>query len=320
MGKQSNLVGQCFGFLQVEEKMPYTEERYYVWRCQCLNCGGETFVSTRKLKNKITTNCGCIPKIPIRKGSIAEDLTGQTFGRLKVLRQVESCADGHARWMCECICKKKMVVSARNLKTGRTKDCGCVKKRLSGHCLDLQGRQFKRLTALYPTEKREKKGSVIWHCKCSCGNELEVSADALLHGNYYSCGCLKKEIQKNIVERLHLIDGTCVEWLESRKSRCDNTSGFRGVYPVASGRFAVKIGFKKHVFHIGTYDTFEEAVQIRVEAEKIFHNGFTDAYYRWSKRAKEDSSWAHDHPFYYDVKSENNQFLVSTILQEDYRE
>lgn len=317
MSKQINLVGQCFGFLRVEEKMPYTEERYCVWRCCCLNCGGETFVNTRRLKNGIITSCGCISKIPSRNGPKAEDLTGSTFGKLKVLYRVKRHGDGRTRWMCECTCKNKMTVTSRELKAGTAKSCGCVKKKLSGHCLDLRGRHFGRLTVLYPTEKRGGKGSVIWRCKCSCGNEQEVSADALLQGKCHSCGCLKKEIQKNAVDRLHLVDGTCVEWLEGRRSRCDNTSGFRGVYPVASGRFAVKIGFKSHVFHIGTFDTFEMAVQARLEAEKVFHEGFTDHYHLWSKRAENDPAWAEKHPFHYDVKCVDNQFIVSASLQDE---
>lgn len=74
-----------------------------------------------------------------------------------------------------------------------------------------------------------------------------------MHGNYRSCGCLKKEIQMDIPNQLHHIDGTCVEWLEKRKHRKDNTSGFRGVYNRGKGQFHVSIGFKKKRFYVGTY-------------------------------------------------------------------
>ena len=41
---------------------------------------------------------------------------------------------------------------------------------------DLTGQRFGRLTALYPTNRRDYKGSVIWHCRCDCGNETDVPA------------------------------------------------------------------------------------------------------------------------------------------------
>jgi len=38
---------------------------------------------------------------------------------------------------------------------------------------DLTGRQFGLLTAMYPTEQRDKRGSVYWHCVCECGNTID---------------------------------------------------------------------------------------------------------------------------------------------------
>ena len=95
---------------------------------------------------------------------------------------------------------------------------------------DLSGQKFGLLTAMYPTEHRDHRGSVYWHCVCECGNEIDVSAGALLDGNNRSCGCLKDKNQKQIAQRRHLVDGTCVEVLEKRKKRRDNESGFRGVF------------------------------------------------------------------------------------------
>ena len=84
---------------------------------------------------------------------------------------------------------------------------------------DLSGRKFGMLTTKYATEKRDKRGSVYWHCVCDCGNEVDVTAAGLVHGNYHSCGCLQKKNRQEIAQRRHLVDGTCVEVLEKRKSR-----------------------------------------------------------------------------------------------------
>lgn len=53
---------------------------------------------------------------------------------------------------------------------------------------DLSGQKFGLLTAMYPTERRDHRGSVYWHCVCECGNEIDVSAGALMDGNNRSCG------------------------------------------------------------------------------------------------------------------------------------
>ena len=68
-----------------------------------------------------------------------------------------------------------------NIRTGKTKSCGCKKK------IDLTNKRFGKLVALKPTEKREINGSVIWECICDCGNKCEVASKYLTQGNRTSC-------------------------------------------------------------------------------------------------------------------------------------
>lgn len=58
--------------------------------------------------------------------------------------------------------------------------------------LDLTGKKFGKLTVLYPLKER-KNGKIQWHCKCECGNEIDVISSSLSKGNTKSCGCLQKE-------------------------------------------------------------------------------------------------------------------------------
>lgn len=51
---------------------------------------------------------------------------------------------------------------------------------------DLSEQKFGLLTAMYSTERRDHRGSVYWHCVCECGNEIDVSADALMDGKSIS--------------------------------------------------------------------------------------------------------------------------------------
>ena len=60
------------------------------------------------------------------------DLTGQTFGRLIVIREYGRAKDGAVTWLCRCLgrngddCGKEVVVDGRNLRKGKTKSCGCL--------------------------------------------------------------------------------------------------------------------------------------------------------------------------------------------------
>lgn len=56
------------------------------------------------------------------------DLTGQSFGKLIVLRLADDYVKGKARWLCACECGNETVVFACNLTRGHTTSCGCVKK------------------------------------------------------------------------------------------------------------------------------------------------------------------------------------------------
>lgn len=64
---------------------------------------------------------------------------------------------------------------------------------------DLTGQRFGKLLVLSPTDKRVDNGSVVWLCKCDCGNIAEVSSRRLLRGKVRSCGCLSNPPLKDYV-------------------------------------------------------------------------------------------------------------------------
>lgn len=54
-----------------------------------------------------------------------------------------------------------------------------------GRIINEIGNKYGRLTVLYKVESR--KGQAYWHCRCDCGNEVDVSGTSLplyqnLHG------------------------------------------------------------------------------------------------------------------------------------------
>ena len=63
------------------------------------------------------------------------DETGNTYGRLKVIEYydkkhgTEHTPRPGAYWLCECSCGKKLLVSARSMRTGNTRSCGCSRRK-----------------------------------------------------------------------------------------------------------------------------------------------------------------------------------------------
>lgn len=214
------------------------------------------------------------------KGRSSEDLTGQVFGRLTVIEKAPNI-NGRTAWICQCSCGNTKIVISRYLKSGNVHSCGCLKKEIqSEKAKDIAGFRFKRLKALYSTEKRDRNGSVIWMCHCDCGNTAEVSIAGLLSGNNFSCGCAREQIKN----QTDMKDGTSLNILKNRKSRNDNTSGYRGVNKIKDGRYRVSIGFKGKRYYIGLYENYIDAVKKRLEAEKLIHGGYIRACRRWHKK------------------------------------
>lgn len=112
------------------------------------------------------------------------DLSGQRFGKLVALQYDHE----KKKWLCQCDCGKQWYVRADHLVGHRVISCGCSKReRLS---VDLSGKRFGKLVALYSLNKTTSNGHIYWHCKCDCGNEVDVPSSYLTYGNTKSCGCL----------------------------------------------------------------------------------------------------------------------------------
>ena len=55
--------------------------------------------------------------------------------------------------------------------------------------IDLSGMRFGKWTVI--SKALRKTGHTMWHCRCDCGTERDVSGVALKSGRTVSCGCIK---------------------------------------------------------------------------------------------------------------------------------
>lgn len=249
-----------------------------IWKCQC-DCGKIVYQPAYKITGGLVKSCGCA-----RGENRIRDLTGQRFGRLVALERLPEKSGNSYLWRCQCDCGQIVNVTASALISGNKKSCGCLRTEYGNNRMrNISGKQFGRLTALEPTNKRVG-GSVVWKCRCECGNETEVSYNSLVQGNVRSCGCLKTE-SEGPAKYLSYVDGTCVENLEFQGLRKDNTSGCTGVSPYR-GKWRAVITFKRKTYFLGNFDDKEDAIRIRKEAEKNLFGSFLDWYYSQTAEGK----------------------------------
>ncbi len=124
MGVKANLIGQKFGKLSVIEETSQRKDKSIVWKCLC-DCGNFHLINTKKLRAG-TKSCGCLlGKCNFNSKYVGEDLTGQIFGKLKVIGFHQSDKFQNRRWNCLCDCGNNSYVTTAMLKGGKSKSCGC---------------------------------------------------------------------------------------------------------------------------------------------------------------------------------------------------
>lgn len=231
MSRSRELVGERFGKLYVEELVGINNDNRPLYRCRC-DCGNEKIITSRRLMEGKETSCGC-DKRP--------DLIGKQFGRWTVISKAEK-RGRYYYWHCKCSCGNEKDVRERSLLEGTSLSCGCIQKEAAAKVgaskkIDLIGKKFGRLTVVSEIGYGNGYHGVVWHCKCDCGNEVDVIGYNLREGLSLSCGCYAKEVASirnkthgDSKSRLYRI------W-RGMKTRCYNSSepgykyyGARGIY------------------------------------------------------------------------------------------
>lgn len=185
-----DLVGQKFGYLTVLEL--YSEDyirndgrKIKQWRCIC-DCGNEVIAKTSYLKDSdCNPSCGCKLR--------ADSMIGKTFGDLTVYAEYHG-RNNRIRCRCHCKCGGQRDACKYDLLNGKITHCGCKPIERSARTKPLTGQRFNALTVIGERpERRITKGGnnkYLWLCKCDCGEELWVEAQALKKGKKQSCGCV----------------------------------------------------------------------------------------------------------------------------------
>lgn len=132
MAVRLNLVGQVFHRWTVLALDPIRKGNATCWICQC-SCVAKSIrsIPSSNLTRGGSKSCGCL-RDEIAHAYNFNDLTGQVFGRLTVLKidKIIKLANGASqiRWLCRCIEGNVVSVAACHLPNGHTKSCGCWRR------------------------------------------------------------------------------------------------------------------------------------------------------------------------------------------------
>ena len=137
-----DLTGMVFGEYVVKGYYGWHDYREY-WNCQC-KCDKKTInkVAKRHLVSGRAKSCGCLAIENANKARF-QDLTGETFGYLTVIKRTEmpkhwskkGTAYNKSRHRTAYLCRcnhggegepTEVIVEAAKLKSGRTSSCGCL--------------------------------------------------------------------------------------------------------------------------------------------------------------------------------------------------
>jgi hypothetical protein len=77
------------------------------------------------------------------------DLTGQRFGRLAVIKRADNYVSPKGQnltqWLCRCDCGKETITTSRNLVSGNTQSCGCLHNEITSKSKTIHGMRDNRL-------------------------------------------------------------------------------------------------------------------------------------------------------------------------------
>lgn len=116
---------------------------------------------------------------------------GVPESRITVLEKDLNNKTKITKWICKCECGTIFSAAGTKIRNGWTRSCGCLQKEVTSKRTraDLTGQQFGNLTVIKSLGTYGH--TVLWECRCKCGNIKQATSNNLLSGQTHSCGCLK---------------------------------------------------------------------------------------------------------------------------------
>ena len=221
------------------------------------------------------------------------DLTGQKFGRLTVIRKAENTSEAHIKWLCECECGNFITTRGTSLRRGITKSCGCLvgdkirewnKSNKKCNVYDLNGDYGIGYASntnepfYFDLEDYDKIKNYYWYSNhdgymCSSENKKEIIMHRLImdeNNPEMQVDHFNRNKKDNRKENLKSVTPQHNNW--NRGMNQNNKSGVTGVrWNKEAQKWVAYIMCK----HLGTFNSFEDAVKARKRAEQKYFGEYS---------------------------------------------
>ena len=230
---------------------------------------------------------------------VKEDLTGQTFGRLTVLSQVDDYINPKtgkhsAQWNCLCSCGNTKIIRGSSLKNGNTMSCGCLqretisKAKKKENIFDLDSEEYaigytsKGEPFWFDKEDYNLVKQYCWYYNSS-GYVIHKGGNEVIHLHRLIMGVTDPKTQVDHINHpskpQHKIDNrkSNLRLVTNQQNQMNNalsknnTSGKTGVsWNKSKMKWEAYIFVNKKKINLGSYSDKEEAIKVREEAEKKY--------------------------------------------------
>lgn len=236
---------------------------------------------------------------------VKEDLTGKIFGKLTVLCQADDYVNPSgrhfAKWRCQCNCEQKNIIETTTmcLLRGNTTSCGCYQKERTAETHrkhnDYEIQEDYVIMYTHKGEPFYVDLDDFWRVRdiCWCiGNGGYIYGQK--SGKFYELhrfvmNCPddayvdhihgSNTLYDNRKSNLRIVTPSQNSINQKKSSR--NKSGVVGVYQQrGSKKWIAQISKENKKFYLGIFDTFDDAVKARKEAELEYFGEFLPDYDR----------------------------------------
>lgn len=225
---------------------------------------------------------------------VRQDLTGQIFGRLTVLKQTEDfidCSGRHyAQWLCQCNCEDQTIkqIVGNDLKRVKINSCGCIRKEMVGergknhhktNKYDLSGKYGIGWTYntnqefYFDLDDYDKIKDYCWYVNTSKNyNRLVAWENASKRVSILTVlGCENYDhIDRDTLNnrRYNLRPATHAENSRNQSLHKNNTSGVTGVsWNKRDSKWSAEIRINGEHLYLGYFINKEDAIRARLYAE-----------------------------------------------------
>lgn len=200
-------------------------------------------------------------------------------------------------YICQCSCGNVKSISKSNLQNGHTTSCGCYMKEQQSKVAMKYFKKYNKydlsgdygvcyladteLKVYFDLEDYDLIKNILWKTdECGYARGYDVKTKRLVRMHKIITNTDEDEIIDHINRdkldnrKENFRYATKSENRINSKTRTNNTSGIQGVR-YEEGKWRVRIFVNGKNIHLGMFDDFDEAVKVRLMAEKEYYGEFS---------------------------------------------